>query len=117
MSQKLEKQYSPHPEFRFWLYDPEGDGMVYYRSAEDRDADAEEAISGYLDDGYWSEEVENVCVGEVTHIASEVNRVNRPDDDQIDEDGCDESGRYWNQDIDYICNYELLPIPKTQDTP
>ena len=61
-------KYSPSAEYRFWLYDPEGNGMAYYWSKEKRDADANEAIQNYLDES-WSYEVESVCAGEVTHVA------------------------------------------------
>lgn len=101
-------KHSPSAEYRFWLYDPEGNGMAYYWSKEKRDADANEAIQNYLDES-WSYEVESVCAGEVTHIAQVLDKQMRPDD--LDEDGCDEEEYHWG-DVAWRGNYTLEPLPK-----
>lgn len=112
---KVEKRWQPCAEFRFWLYDPEGDGMVYFRSAEERDAAAEDAIQDYVGDG-WSEEVERVAAGEVTHVATQTDRVDRQG--ALDEDGNDEAGEYWGSDeFEHKCSYKLLPIAARAQEP
>lgn len=103
-------KYRPSPEYRFWLYDPEGNGMTYFYSAENRDEAADEAIQNYIDDG-WSEEVEAVCAGEVTLMAQVLNKTMRPPEDEIGEDGCDSDGADWSDDIEWRGNYKLEPMP------
>lgn len=102
-------QSNPSAEFRFFLYEPEGDEFTYFSSPEDRDEYAKGAIAGYLDDG-WIEDVEQVIAGEITHTTQQTQRVERPA--EIDEDGHDQDGNYWDSDWDYKCHYELLPIDK-----
>lgn len=104
--EKRDMKYRPHPDYRYWLYNPEGDGMTYYRTKEDRDKAGAEAVAAYLDDG-WTEEVEYVAAGEVTHSAQCLNKKQRPDD--IDEEGCDGEGTYWG-DFTWIGNYALEPM-------
>ena len=98
-----------HPYF---VNDPEGDGMMYFETAEERDTYAAKCVEAYLDyyDGAWSEEVTSVIAGVVTHSAQQVDRVDRPDD--VDEEGIDGEGRYWDSDWDYVCNYKMLPVEK-----
>jgi hypothetical protein len=101
-------QYEPDAEYRFFIYDPEGDGFIYFRTVEERDAHQGMVIDGYLDEG-WDESVEQVVAGEVTHSAQQVGREERPPEEQLDEEGCDGEGTYWG-DFSYKCNYALLPI-------
>ena len=60
---------------RYFLYDPEGDGMMYFDTEEERDKAAKEAIDDYLDCDEWSDEVVNVVTGIVTHSAQRTNVV------------------------------------------
>lgn len=106
---KIPTSHFPTPEFRFFLYDPEGDGFIYYRSAADRDADSISIIRQYLDD-YWMEEVEQVIAGEITHTCQMINKQERPSPGQLDEDSCAEDGTYWGHEYDFICDYGLVAI-------
>lgn len=102
---KIEHRFQPSAEFRYFAYDPEGDGFTFYRTTEDRDAALSGIIDAYLDE-HWSEEVENVCAGEVTLVAQQVNREERPADPaKAEEDG-------WPPDCDYRCNYVAAPLPQ-----
>jgi hypothetical protein len=105
---RLDVKFRPHKEYRFWLYDPEGDGMTYYRTEEARDEAAKTAIANYLEDGEWWDEVEGVVAGEVTHAAQEVDVLMRPTD--LDEEDCDGEGIYWGPDMDKRCNYALVSM-------
>ena len=107
MNTQRDIKYKPHPEYRFWLYDSEGDGMVYYRTKEARDADAELAIEAYLDDG-WAEEVEWVSAGEVTHFAQCLNKTMRPD--VLDESECDDEGTQWPDGMEWRGTYKLESV-------
>ncbi len=69
----------PDKEHRFYLYDPEGEGMVYFSSAEERDARAEEVHSEYRDENSgWNDEVEYISRGEVTEFPQVLDKKCRP---------------------------------------
>lgn len=91
----------------YFVLDPEGDGITYFETTEDRDKFAEECVRQYIDDT-WSEEVVYVVAGVITHSAQEVDRQDRPT--ELDEDGLDESGEYWDSDCEYKCNFKMLPV-------
>ena len=92
---------------RYFVNDPEGYGFEEFDNPKERDEFAESCIQNYLQD-CWDEQVTNVVVGEVTHQATQVDRRERPE--EIDEEGCDGEGTYWDDDWLYTCNYKLLPI-------
>ena len=109
-----EKNYTywPDADHRFFLYDPEGDGFMYFKTAEERDEASDGVIQQYIDDG-WSEEVEQVIAGEITHHAvmrdveiSPLREGYSCDEDY--EDAIEEFGGCG--DWDYKCNYKLAPI-------
>lgn len=104
-------RYTPSPERTFWCYSPEGDGLTFWATAQERDDYAKEEIRTYLDDNEWSEEVEGVIAGQVTHIATAVD-IQRPVG-ELDEDGYDEDDQGPWEDSDQIrCNYALMPLPE-----
>ena len=83
--------------------------MTFYETEEDRAKAAKATIEGYLSDGDgWREEVTNVFAFTVTHCATAVNVKNLVG--ELDEDGCDETGEYWESEFDYKCDYELKPL-------
>jgi hypothetical protein len=85
------------------------EGFTFYETEEDRDNAAKETIQGYLDEDGWSEGVTSIFAFTVTHRATAVDV--RELVGELDEDGCDEEGEYWESDeFDYKCNYELQPI-------
>lgn len=93
---------------RYFLYDPQGDGFLTFETAEERDQAGKEAIEGYYEEA-WSEDVEDILSGVITHQATEQNRRDRPPDQEINEDGYDEEGTHWPPEIDWICDYALKP--------
>ncbi|WP_406611868.1 hypothetical protein [Alcaligenes aquatilis] len=106
-------KYYPTPEYRFFLHDPEGDGMRYFKSSEDRDTYAAATIQAYLDD-CWSEDVVRVVAGEITHHAVPKNVALRPKREDFESD--EEHGQslsdegFSGNDWHYSCDYELAPI-------
>ena len=94
---------------KYFLYDPEGEGFALYETEVRRDEIAKAAIDACCDEG-WSECVDQICVGVVTHAATKVNERKRPPEEELDEDGCDAEGDYWDQDFSHICDYKLLPL-------
>ena len=93
---------------KYFVYCPDN-GIEFFNTVEERDAVAEIRIRNWLDEG-WSEEVEGVVAGEVTHAATKGDVVKRPDDSELDADLMDENGNYWDNDYEEMCNYKMLPI-------
>lgn len=89
------------------MLDPDGDGIAYFETIEERDKYAADCIQQYLNDA-WSKEVTSVVAGVVTHSVQEIDRKDRPEN--LDEEGCDGEGIYWDSGCEYICNYKLLPV-------
>jgi len=98
--EKLDMKHRPSAEYRYWLYDPEGDGMVYFRTQTERDKQAARAIDAYLDDG-WADEVELVAAGELTHFAQVLDKQMRPADEDLDEDWYDGECTAWPEGMDW----------------
>lgn len=95
---------------KYFVYDPEGGRMSYFDSLEEAKEFANQAIQKYLDvDGGYPEAVNVVC-GEITHSAQKVDVVMRPPEEEIDEEGIDHSGAYWDADWSYKCNYEINSV-------
>lgn len=110
---KLERNYTFHPdiEHRFFLYDPEGNGLMYFKTAEERDAYSTDVIRSCLDE-YWSESVSHIIAGEVTHHTVRCNvelppRRSEFDSDEEYEDAIEEFG---DSDVHYKCDYKLAPL-------
>lgn len=90
-----------------WFCD-DGEGNLQYFETEKEALDsAASDIAGWMDDR-WSEQVQDVKVGVITHMAAQINREDRPDD--LDDEGYDEDGEHWESDLEYQCNYVMLPI-------
>lgn len=103
---------TPSAEYRFFLYEPEGEGMLFYRTAEIRDSIAKSAIDVYCDGDGWSEEVTTLCAGEVTAAPQRVNVQRKPkrEDFETEEDFEDAMGEWPDSDFDEICGYEMQPL-------
>jgi hypothetical protein len=101
----------PSADFRFFLYDPDGDGFMFFATAEERDQAAPGVISEYSDDG-WSEEVTGVCAGELTATTHQTGVEHKPRREDFDsEEDFEGAMEDWpNHDFDTTCNYELKPL-------
>jgi hypothetical protein len=104
----------PSGDYRFFAFDPNGEGTLFFRTARERDIYAEEVIDDYRDEDGWSDDVTSICVGEVTGISTAVDVVKKPPAEDLDESGFDSEGRHWG-DFDMICRYEIGPLPLTDD--
>lgn len=100
---------SPSKEYRFFLYDPDN-GVSFYKDKKERDLAASSAIKDYLDGTVLSDVVEEICAGEVSAIIQKIEVEVRPPAEEIDEDGIDESGEYWEPDCGEKCYYGMLEI-------
>ncbi|PML25115.1 hypothetical protein [Vibrio lentus] len=107
----MTKQLSPTKEKPWYCFD--GDQKEYFATEGLALTAANEAIQYYLDE-FWDEQVTSVQVGKVTHITKQIEVRKRPDDSEIDEEGCDRNSEYWG-DCDYKCNYVPAPISQAQE--
>lgn len=96
-------------DYKFFVCDNASSDFYYFRTEEERDKAAKCLIGSYLGDS-WSEEVEQIICGEITHTCKKVNVVHRPLEDEIDEEGYDQEGEYWDGDWDYKCDYEMVKL-------
>jgi hypothetical protein len=96
----------PSKECRFFLYDPEGEGMMYFRTKEMRDTWAETRLGDYSDaDDGWNDEVEFMSRGEVIEFPQVLNKKCRPPAHEIDEHQCDREGIGWPDGVEWYGNY------------
>lgn len=111
MANSRDTKWYPSPDYPFFLFDPEGDGMTYFRTREDRDAAAHDAIQGYLDDG-WSEEVTRVVAGDVTHhtVARGVEFCPLQHEFDSQDEYYDALGDFGGSEFDWKGRYELAPL-------
>lgn len=105
----MSRTTSPDAGHRFFIYDAQDGEFYYFATAAERDAYSDTVIQAYLDDS-WDDSVEQVVAGEVTHAVEQINRQDRPDDSELDENDCDAEGTYWSPEWNHICNYALLPV-------
>lgn len=91
----------------FFLYDPAGDGFQIFPTMEQRDVAAKMAIENSMVDGYWSDDVLEIVVGQITGRAVKTNAVKRPEN--LDENSEDEEGKVWNSDMDEKHDVEIMP--------
>lgn len=99
-------------EGKFFLLDPAGySHPEIFATEAERDKAASDAIRDHLSgDSGWSDEVENIVCGVITHEAGKVDVRHRPqaDDPEYDE---------WpDHSFDEICRYEMLPVQSTPAT-
>lgn len=103
----------PDEDYRFFVFDTEERERVFFNNVKARDAYAKECVGRYLEDGEWQEEMAlGVLVGEITHLVKQTNvRVETPEGD-LDEDGADDNGVYWEsgETERLYCNYEPVKI-------
>lgn len=101
-------EYDPKPDYPFFLCDPQGEGIRFFRTEAERDEAAKKAILEYVDHGEWASEVEEVFVGIVTGVATATN-IERPAGD-LDEEGMDENGEWWEEETSFRCYFEIQPM-------
>lgn len=106
---RFDVSHRPTAGYTYWLFDPWGDGMTYYRTAQERDEAGAIAVAAYLDGG-WDEDVEHVAAGEVTHSAQVLHKRMRPPQEDLDDESCDGEGTHWPAEIEWRGNYKLEPL-------
>jgi hypothetical protein len=114
MTRSSDCRSTPNKDYVFGLYDPDGEGLSFYKTESHRDDSAKEIIKGYLDNNEWTGEVEGVFAFVVTHQARQANIIYPAG--ELDEDGYDGEGNYFQEADSYNCDYELKPIQESQPT-
>lgn len=101
---------SPTAAHRFLAYCPE-QGTEFFATQDEAEDRAFDMISDWLtEDEGWGEDVDKVFVAQIVSRSTQVNRIDRPASEDLDEEGCDGEGLWWGSDIEYRCNYRLLPV-------
>ena len=100
--------WEPSPNRLYFYYAPGGD-INYYATEKERDAAAADAIDNQCDE-FWTEEVDQIIAGKITHTTHQINRIERPPESEIDDEGYDKNGECWHPEWQYQCEYKLLPI-------
>jgi hypothetical protein len=114
MTSSSDCRSTPNKDYVFGLYDPDGEGLSFYKTESERNDSARKTIKGYLDGNKWVGEVVNVFAFVVTHQARQTNIIYPVG--ELDEDGYDEVGNYFHEADSYNCDYELKPIQENQPT-
>jgi hypothetical protein len=105
-------RYTPSSTHLYGLYDPDGDGITFYKSAAERDEAAEKAIQGYEAFGIWYQGVTGIFAFMVTHCATCIDVARPVGETRYEKEGRYEAGEYWpNTDCNYKWNYALKPFP------
>lgn len=110
MSKEIKSRIRPNCEYKFFVYDPYGHGMVFFETEDDAIKASRVFIEDYLDVGEWLEGVDRIIIGNVTHMSVRTNVIKRPSDSDIDEAGFDTEENYWGDDYEEKCNFLVLKI-------
>lgn len=103
-------------EQRYFSYDPE-DGFSFHETAEQAETACKKSFEYYEEaaaDG-WPENTCDVCWGEIRGRSTLTEEIHRPPQDQINEDGYDESGTYWDVDSNSLQRWEIKPIDSAEE--
>lgn len=113
-----EPNYKWHPDkdYRFFLLDPINSELTYFKTVEERDAAAHDLIMEHLDDG-WSEDVDQIVAGQVTHhtVRRDVVICPKQEDYDTDEDYEEALGEYGSDEHAFTCNYKLAPLEEADE--
>lgn len=108
----------PSAQNRFFYTDPSGDGSRFFSTETERDAAMKEAIAAWCDEG-WSEEVDQIFSGVVTHTVEKCDVQTKPqpcaahpDHDYGDNDceACIAWDEFPNHEFDEVCNYKPVAL-------
>ena len=108
---------TPSRTHLYGLYDPEGSGITFYKSAAERDEAAKETIQEYEAFGIWYQGVTGVFAFMATHCATCIDVARPVGETRHEKEGRYEADEYWpNTDCDYKWNYALKPFPTPEAT-
>ena len=91
----------------WFFYDAENGNIELCETKEEALSKAQKAVDFCFDE-CWSDEVEQICVGTITHRAKQTDLMFKPQ--KLDEDMFSEDGEHWPEDCESKCNYSIEPI-------
>ena len=111
----------PDSEYRYFVYDPFEGLMFYYKSKEEQLKAAGEIIEDCKKDdwNYWMEEVEEVLMGEITHITVEKVLEHRPErKNYTSEQAFNDAMEEWpyGDEVDSVSDFVICPIGGNHDS-
>ena len=111
----------PDSEYRYFVYDPVEQLMFYYKSKEEQLEAAREIIEDCKKDdwNYWMEEVEELLMGEITHITVEKVLEHRPErENYTSEQSFNEAMEEWpyGDEVDSVSDFVICPIGGNHDS-
>ncbi len=91
----------------WFFYDAENGNIEICETKEEALSKAQKAVDFCFDE-CWSDEVEQICVGTITHRAKQTDLMFKPQ--KLDEDMFSEDGEHWPEDCESKCDYSIEPI-------
>ena len=91
----------------WFFYDAENGNIEICETKEEAISKAQKAVDFCLDE-FWSDDVEYICVGTITHRAKQTDLRFKPQ--KLDEDMFSEDGEHWPEDCESKCDYSIEPI-------
>lgn len=118
-TEKTPFQDHPNSEYRYFVYDPFDQIMLYYKSTEEQLNAAKDIIQGCkADDNLWAEEAGQVLMGEITHITVEKVLECRPErEDYTTEQAFNNAMEEWpyGDDVNAVSDFVICPIEGNHD--
>lgn len=91
----------------WFFYDAENGHIELCETKEESLSKAQKAVDFCFDE-CWSDDVEYICVGTITHRAKQTDLMFKPQ--KLDEDMFSEDGEHWPKDCESKCDYSIEPI-------
>ena len=93
----------------FVWHEEEGEYQTFATQKEQEQA-VEKIIDWYKDAGEWPESdvMCSIVSGIITHKVQQTDYEECPDD--LDEDGKDKNGKFWEDNWEYMCNYKSMEV-------
>lgn len=91
----------------WFFYDAENGNIEICETKEEALSKAQKAVDFCFDE-CWSDEVEQICVGTITHRAKQTDLMFKPQ--KLDEDMFSEDGEHWPEDCESKCDYSIEPV-------
>lgn len=109
-------KYIPDAEHRFFLIDPDYGEFMYFKTEAERDAASHDLIQSHCDES-WSESVDQIIAGVVTHktIRCDVQPCPKREDYISDEEFEDAMDEFGSDEHSFTCDYKLVPIAEQGD--
>ena len=104
-------KWFPDAEHRFFLCDPSSGEFMFFKTTEQRDYAAHDMIQAHLDE-CWSEDVDRIVAGVVTHhtIKTNVQPCPKREDFFSDQDFEEALDDFGGDEHAFTCDYKLAPI-------